>query len=176
MIKSLVRRFKVYNPENENCPVCSVLNSIYRTDSFQKEMELPEEVGNGYYRRIIIKPSMEITLSDLTFYKRLTMAGGQDNPLYCLAFCLGGALQWRVEGDKKEYEIKGGESYIFNGNQGNSICSYNPGQRFWGLSIQLDSEIITNFIHHMGKENSPFRRLSYGDSFSIRKNFHLPSS
>ncbi|AOY74502.1 helix-turn-helix transcriptional regulator [Clostridium formicaceticum] len=153
MIENVSEKHKVFNPKNKNCPVCAMLNSIYTTDSFQKEMQMPEEMGKGYYRRIIVKPSMEIKISDITFYKGITMGERQGDPAYYLAFCLGEALQWRVEEDKKEYELKCGESYIFNGNQGNSICSYNPGQRFCGLGIQLEAEMITSLVHHMGKEH-----------------------
>lgn len=170
MIKNEIQKYRVFNPKNENCPVCAVFNNIYNTDAFQNEMKIPEEAGKGYYRRIIVKPSMEITISDTTFYERMTMAGGQDNPLYCLAFCLGEALRWRVEGNKKEYEIECGENYIFNGNQGNGICSYNPGQRFLGISIQLDTKIISSLIHHMGKEHAR-TGLFYGNSTFYKKKF-----
>jgi AraC-like DNA-binding protein len=150
------QKYKVYNPESENCPVCTVLNSIYRADSFHNEMEIPEKIGKGYYRRIIVKPSMEISITDVSFYKSMTMVGRQENsPLYNLSFCLGDTIRWRIEENKEEYEIESGENYISKGYWGNGICRYRPGQRFWGISIRLDSEIITSLIQHLGKENLP---------------------
>lgn len=170
MIESAAPKYTMFNPENANCPVCAGLNSIYRRNSFQNELELPEAAGKGYYRRIIVKPSMEITISDMTFYERVTMAGGPDHHIYGLAFCLGEAFRWRVEGNKQEYEIEGEENYIFNGNRGNSICSYVPGQRFWGLSIQLDSETIASLLRHLGKERSR-TGLSYGSNLFYKRRF-----
>ncbi|ACV63462.1 transcriptional regulator, AraC family [Desulfofarcimen acetoxidans DSM 771] len=153
-MENMAPKYKVFNPKNENCTVCAVLNSIYRSDSFQIETEIPKQFGKGYYQRIIVKPSMEINISDVTFFERMTMVGGQGNPQYCFAFCLGDQFRWRLEGNKEEYEIECGENYIFSGNQVKSICSFNPGQRFWGVSIQLDSEVIKSLIHYMEKEHS----------------------
>ncbi|AOT73260.1 helix-turn-helix domain-containing protein [Geosporobacter ferrireducens] len=169
-MKKEVQKYRIFNPQNRNCSVCAVFNSIYGSDSFQKEMDIPEEAGKGYCRRTIVKPSMEINISDVTFYERITMKESLRNPQYCLAFCLGEALQWSVEENKKEYVLECGESYIFDGNQGNSICSYNPGQRFWGVSVQLDAETIANFVHHMGKEHF-CHGLSYGNSLFYKRKF-----
>ncbi|WP_347489078.1 AraC family transcriptional regulator [Desulfoscipio sp. XC116] len=170
MMENAVQKYKVYNPKNSNCPVCTMLNSIYKANLFQKEMKIPEEAGKGYYRRIILKPSMEVFIADATFSEGMTMGGGPSNPEYCLAFCLGEAFRWRLEGNKKEYEIECGENYIFHGNKGNSICSYNPGQRFYGLTVHLDSEIIASFIHHMGKRYSRIGQ-SYGNGAFYKRKF-----
>lgn len=169
-MENAVQNYKIFNPKNENCPVCDVFNNIYRTDSFQKEIKLPEEVGKGYCRRIIVKPAMEISISDMTFYESLMLGGGHDNRLYYLAFCLGEALQWRVEGNRKEYEIECGECYIFNTNQEKAICSYNPGRRFWGISIGLDAKIITSLLQYMEKDHSA-ALLSYGRSYFHKRKF-----
>lgn len=170
MTENLAENFKVFNPKNENCPVCDGLNTVYRSNAFQQEVEIPEEVGKGYYRRINVRPSMEIIVSDVTFHDNITMGGGQDNPLHCLAFCLGDRLWWRVEENKKEYEIECGESYIFNGNQGNSICTYDPEQRFLGVSIWLDCETIKNLIYQREKEYF-LTGLSYGSSIFYKRKF-----
>lgn len=175
MMENAVQKYKVYNPKNSNCPVCTMLNSIYKANLFQKEMKIPEEAGKGYYRRIILKPSMEVFIADATFSEGMTMGGGPSNPEYCLAFCLGEAFRWRLEGNKKEYEIECGENYIFHGNKGNSICSYNPGQRFYGLTVHLDSEIIASFIHHMGKDTPVSDNLMETVLFT-RENFRRLSS
>ena len=77
-------------------------------------MQIPEDIGKGYYRRIALNPSMDIYLSDITFNKSMEMGGNVSNPTYCLIFCLGDAFQWRAEENKKEYEIKCWESYIYS--------------------------------------------------------------
>ena len=170
MIENAFQRYKIFNPKNKNCPVCAGLNNIYKTESFQREMKVPEEVGKGYYRRIIVRPSIELFISDVTFCEDMTMVGKQDTSLYCLAFCLGDALQWRVAGNKKEYQIECGENYIVSGNWGNSVCSYNPGQRFYGLSIELNPEIIKGLFQHLGKEYAA-AELALGNTFLYKRKF-----
>lgn len=106
MFENAAQKYKYFNPVNENCPVCHGLNIIYSSSLFQKEMEIPNKIGKGYYQRIIVKPSMELNISDVTFHESITIREERDNPQYCLAFCLGDQLRWRVEGNKKEYEIE----------------------------------------------------------------------
>jgi len=161
MMENAVRKYKVFNPKNENCSVCAGVNSMYRADCFQQEFKIPERFGKGYYRRMIVKPSMELFIPDVTFYETMMMRGSRVNHLHGFAFCLGGTHLWRVKGNKQEYELACGESYIFNRFQGDSAYCYNPGQRFWGLRVEFDSELITSLIHHLGKESS-HDGLSYG--------------
>ncbi len=170
MENAVLQKYQVFNPGNRNCPVCAALNNIYRADVLQKEMVITGEKGQGYFKRVILKPSMEVFISDVTFNESLTMQEESGNPQYCLAFCLGERFRWRVEGSKKEHEIECGESYIFCGSQGDSVCRYNPGQRFYGLSIHLDREIIINIARQMEKEG--FRSgLAYGNGVFYKRRF-----
>lgn len=163
-IDPTAREYQVFNPEDENCQVCAELSRVYKTGLFQNTMEIPESVGQGYCRRMVIKPSMEISISDMTLYESMTIGGRPDASQYNLVFCLGERFSWRMEGNKREYEIACGESGMFSQNQGISTSSYHPaGQRFWGLSIELDVEIITNLMQHRGQELA-LARLSGGDS------------
>lgn len=162
MENTVFQNYQVFNPGNRNCPVCAALNNIYRADVLQKEIVIPGEKGKGYLKKVILKPSMEVFISDVTFSESLTMKEESGNPQYCLAFCLGEGFRWRAEGNRKEYEIDCGENYIFYGNQGYSTCRYNPGQRFYGLSIHLDRETITNFVQQIKKEGSR-AGFSYGN-------------
>ncbi len=169
MIKNAMPKFKVVNPKNEECLICAGLNRIYKTDFFQQEMEIPEKFGKGYCRRIIVKPSLEMFIYNGTLYEKIIMRGRQNNPQNWLVFCMGDSIQWLLEGKQQEYVVAGGENYIMNCSQDNHLCIYNPGQ-FLGLSIQLDSEIITNFIQHMGKEPTRTSIFHSGTSAYKRKN------
>jgi AraC-like DNA-binding protein len=54
--------------------------------------------------------------------------------------------------NKKELEMKRGESYMCNGYEVSGICSYNSGQRFLGLNVKLDIELLMSLINSTGKE------------------------
>ncbi|QDR79888.1 helix-turn-helix transcriptional regulator [Sporomusa termitida] len=165
MIKNAGPKYQIFNPQDETCPICVGLNHIYRTNSFQNEMKVPEAVGEGYCRRIVVKPSMRISISDMTFHERMTMGERQGSSLYSLAFCLGEGFLWRVEGNpKREYGIACGESCIFNRDQGISISSYDPGSRFLGICVEFDFDIITSFMQHREKDQA-HNRLFTGSNF-----------
>ncbi len=155
MIKNAVSNNQIFNPQDGTCPVCAGLDHIYRTSSFQTEMRVPETIGEGYFRRIVVKPSMRLSVSDMTFYEKITMGEKQRSSLYSLAFCLGEEFCWQVEGKpKQEYGIVCGESCMFNRNQDISVSSYHPGSRFWGISVEFDLGIIASFMQHRGKEHA----------------------
>lgn len=151
MIDNAVPQQQIFNPQDENCPVCAGLDRIFRADSFQSELEIPAAIGKGYCRRIVIKPSMTISISDMTFYKKMTMGGRHDHSLYKLAFCLGEGFLCQV-GNKQEYEVAGGASYMFSQDRGIGVSSCHlPGQRVLGLNIDIASELITGFLEQRGQ-------------------------
>lgn len=155
MIKNAVSKNQIFNPQDRACPICASLDHIYRTGSFQTEMKVPEAVGEGYFRRIVVKPSLRLSISDVTFHKRITIGEKQGSSLYSLAFCLGEGFHWRVEGNpKREYGIACGESCIFNRNQDISISSHHPGSHFWGIYVEFDLDIIAGFMQHRGKDHA----------------------
>lgn len=164
----MIQKYKTYNPKNKNCPLCTVFNSIYTGNSFENEKKVPIDVGRGYYKRILVTPSIEIAISDITVDSIITVGERQKNPVYCLAFCLGDSFKWKVEGKKDFFEIDNGECYIFNGFETNSLCSFNPGQRFWGVSIQLDSKTISDIIYYVDKGQFLSRKKA-GDSFLYKR-------
>jgi AraC-like DNA-binding protein len=170
MIESTFPKYQTFNPKDPNCPVCAIINSLNGMESFQKKLEIPKAAGEGYYCKIVIKPSMIITCADIIFHDQIKMVGIQKNPGYALAFCLGEALRWRVEGNKKEYAIERDENYIFSGTDGKSMCYFNPGERFWGIHIHLEPEIIAGLIQSLGEER--FRTgLFYGNGIVYKKKF-----
>ncbi len=165
MRENAAKKYQIFNPHDETCPVCGGLNHIYTSNLFHNEMKVPETVGEGYCRRIVVKPSMKISISDMTFYERITMGEKQENPLYTMAFCLGEGFWWQVEGKPpREYGIACGESCIFNRGQGISISNYQPGSRFWGICVEFDLDIIAGFMQHRSKDHA-CQRLFAGRNF-----------
>lgn len=161
--ENVIPKNHIFNPDDENCPICNKLSHIYRTDLFETEMKIPDTLGDGYCRRIVVKPSMKLLIGDMTFHETMTMGGKQNDSLYNFAFCLGEGFLWRVGDDKREYETSCGESCLFNRNQGESIIStYLPGKRILGLNIEIDAESVASLVAHRGKQQA--HSLPYGSS------------
>ncbi|MGR3779427.1 helix-turn-helix transcriptional regulator [Bacillus paramycoides] len=174
-----MKSFQMLNPEDANCPVSIALNSIHWSNSLQKTVDVHTEEAQGCYRKIVVKPALDINISDVTFRKEMTIISNMNHPVYYLAFCMGDALQWKMEGHRKEYEIETGESFIFNGVQGKSTNYYFPKQRFWGVSIPLETEMLTHILHQLKEErtcatlignNTSIYQKKY--SFAIKRILH----
>ncbi len=164
-------KYKIFNPDKKDCPVSDMFNSLYKTDTFQNEQIMPGETGKGYCQRYVLSPSMEIFISDITFYKNISMREKMyPVPHYGVAFCMEDPFQWTMEGSAKEYEIGCGESYIFNGIYGNSDCSYCAGQRFSGISLRYDPGVIKGVAGHMSK-NYDFTEFGYDRGHFFTKKF-----
>lgn len=170
IMENSMAKYKVFNPERQNCPICEVYNGIDSLKSFQKEVKIPEAFGEGYCRKILVKSSMEISISDVTFCERITLGGGHNNQFYCFAFCLGDPLRWREEGNKQEYEISCGENYIFDKRYKKGICTYQPGQRFLGIRIDLEEKLLVGLMNYLGKEDG-HGKLSRESTVLLKKKF-----
>lgn len=153
MMENLSSLYEIYNPNDNHCPICTGLNGIYQSKAFQNKLLIPKELGEGYYQRLVIRPSMEVVATDISIYERITMGETQYRPIHNLAFCLGEPLHWHIEGEKEEYEIRKGECYLFGDRQGNSICTYEPRHQFKGFSIQMDDGTIEMLMAQEGKDN-----------------------
>lgn len=168
MADNAVPKYKAYNPKSETCSMSAIINGLYRMDSFQKEYIIPGEIGKGYCRRQVVSPAIEIFVADITVCENITMGGKQESPHYGLAFCMGDPLLWWAEGNQRDYEIGCGESYIFDGNLGRSLCSYRAGKRFFGVNVQYVPDIIANLLSHMSSASTG---LTYGSSPLYVKQF-----
>ncbi|MFT4006368.1 MAG: AraC family transcriptional regulator [Lacrimispora sp.] len=152
MIDPAALEYKIYNPEKRDCPVSRLFNNLYKSNMFQSEHLVPKELGEGYGKRYVLNSSMEIFISDITFYENLTMREEiNTSPHYGLSFCLEDPLHWWKDDNKKEYEIGCGESYIFNGLSGSNSCIYFAGKRFFGVSLRYDPKVIQDLVTHFGK-------------------------
>lgn len=148
-------KYKVYNPEKKDCPVSRMFNSLYMADEFQREQQIPEDVGKGYGIRYVLNQSTEIFISDATFYENITIQEeAYTSPHYGLSFCLEDPFRWQMDGSRKEYEMSCGESYIFNGLSGSNSSTYRAGMRFLGLSFQYSPDVIYDMVAHMSKRNA----------------------
>ncbi|WP_207650779.1 helix-turn-helix transcriptional regulator [Sporobacter termitidis] len=87
----------------------------------------------------------------MTFNEDLTLREEISFPAhYGLAFCLEDPLYWRLDGGG-EYEIGPGESYVFNGLRGSSMCTYYAGKRFSGISLQCGAGVLAALTESAGE-------------------------
>ena len=168
----------VVNPHNGNCQICDGFNSLYHADSFEKEIRLPNLVGDGYCRRIALKPSVEISIVDMTFFGDMAIDGrGGDRPsFYDLSFCLEGSFRWRTKEKNLELEAQRGDSLMLCGETAYGLSNIDKGQHFSYVNIKMREDFIAGLLSLAGAGNltpaalcSPTRFQKGETSFSAKR-------
>ena len=138
------------NLDDADCALCTGLNSLYQQNVFQQEMRVPENIGEGHFTRIIVKPSIEIAICDMTFHQDITIGRkpGESRPVYDLSFCLGGRMQWASKDHTREYDVTHGDSCIFNHEDSFSMVDIHSGQHFSYINIGISVDAIEEICRH----------------------------
>ena len=158
------------NPNNRNCPVSGIMNGIYRSHAYEKETQLPENVGKGYCRKVIIQPSLEILIHDMTFLGNNIMSGSgkSGNDIYTI-FCLGNDFKWQLNETGKEYEIKSGENYIADATGMDCSTNFYEGQRCFQLSVKMSRGFLPELFDNIDIESLIDGKLRNADHFNKNK-------
>lgn len=159
----LSRDYFIFNTQKRDCRISSLFNNTFCGTIYDNEIRLPQELGDGYCKRIIVKPKLEIAITDIRLRESVELGAGLNIHSYGLSFCLGESIHWRVEGAKDEYAIGEGEGYAFKEMEGNGICSYLSERRFVGMSIQFSRELIDKLIAYLGRAYAE-NVITYGNS------------
>lgn len=151
MEDNIVRYPEVYNPYNEDCRICEGLNYVYHPDFADQKMKLPEYVGNGYCKKIMIKPNLGVSIVDMTFSRDFIIRGqGEYNDnFYDLSFCLEGDFRWKTDENSIEYEANSDDNFILNGKGTQGISNFKKGQHFSYISFRMEKNVISPIFHRV---------------------------
>lgn len=152
------------NPTDPGCSFCADVNRVYASDSFQEEMWLPESIGQGYYRKIFVRPSMEISITDMTFHQNIVLDGCakvQKTP-FCMFFCLGSPLHWRMYEEKREFAVETGDSCMYDTGISCAEWEIPEGTRLFGLNIHMGRNILGEWIRNAETEDLLMDSLQRG--------------
>ncbi|WP_341277711.1 AraC family transcriptional regulator [Paenibacillus sp. FSL H8-0537] len=132
------RWYEIANTVNQSCVLADHLNQLYRSSSLEQRVNMPEELGRGYWQLSQIQSSMELVLCDAFFNRETSLQSLERDNSLKLSFCLGQSLQWNAEGLRKEYHLEHGEVSAFGLLPTNSSCQFNVNQHIRGLTLKLD--------------------------------------
>ena len=138
----------IFNPNDRDCPLCTGLNNIYHHNQFQQYMILPECIGKGYYKRTIIKPSIEIAICDMSFHDKISMGGQKSRakPSYNFSFFLGGEMRMLTKNHKFDYTAHRGDSFVSNGNTPFEVLEVGEGQHYSSIAIMLNDDAFRDMF------------------------------
>ncbi len=138
--------FKIMNNQDQACSFCIGLTKLFNKNSFESIWALPEAVGKGYCKRIVIQPLCEMVIYDMTFYEDISLFQSQNQSWYTLDFSLGEDTRGHVCLKERMLENKG--CGIVIGRRDNSTFNYQAHKRYYGMTIYMHSESLTCFIRN----------------------------
>jgi AraC-like DNA-binding protein len=147
--------YEIANSENEACSLALDLNRMYRLQSFEQMVSLPEQMGEGYWQRIQISPMIELVLCDVRFRQEVTLSSREMGSNMNLGFCLGDDIKWSMKGRKSDFGLGSGEVSAYGNLSSNYQCQYDAGRHFQGLTLKMNHMEANSGLLHL-----PLNRLT----------------
>lgn len=154
-MESIERYCEIKNAEDSKCALTVNLNEMYRTCSSEQVVEMPKEMGTGYWQRFRTNSSIDIVICDVRFHKKMTLSSREGEKNINLGFCLGESIRWSVEGKKGEFGLDPGEVSAFGVLQTSNRCQYDVERHFQGLTLKLNHMESMGALQHL-----PLHKLS----------------
>ncbi|MFB9275509.1 helix-turn-helix transcriptional regulator [Cohnella cellulosilytica] len=138
--------YEIVNPQDRQCPLTARLNNLYGTvepkpgpiERFERTVQVPQGMGNGYWQHTRLRPSVDLVLSEACFQRPITLSSIEREESVNLGFCLGERIHWRMEGKKEEMALDTGEVMAYVNTEAPNSCQYDSGRLFKGFTLKLD--------------------------------------
>lgn len=124
-------------------------------------IELCESAGEGFFRRMPIRPGMQWSAIDLRLKESRSFQVEMRYPHLELSFALSGATNWSVRGSRAEWELRGGECGLNFLHDASVRFEIPKTERLVGLELRMDFRLWRNLF-------AEFRWLTKG-SFYCQK-------
>ncbi len=128
--------YNVTNRQEEECRVCTGLADFYRRAGFESEFYIPQELGDGYYRRISPGGLLEIFICNNMFYSPFHVEAKAGQASYGLGFCLGEGMQWDLQGVRQSLRFDTDECFVAGSEEGKKYFTYAAGKKYYTLCIK----------------------------------------
>ncbi|WP_168735748.1 helix-turn-helix domain-containing protein [Cohnella fermenti] len=113
------------------------LTTLYRQSAFEQTAHIPSQLGEGYWRRIRTGPAIDLIQCDVRFHEAVVMGSREAEEIVSLGCCLDEGIRWSVEGRADEIGLDRGEISAFGDLRTASVCRYEEGKRFRGVSVNI---------------------------------------
>ncbi len=149
----------LFNPSDKNCPVCEKINTMYGQDQFQQCITLPEWIGKGYFKRTIIRPSVEIAICEMRFYNKFRVSGNRQSPGYDFSFSFGEEIQFPTNNSQCNYTLHSGDNCVLDRNICFGITDIDEGQHLSYINIGLSNDTLNTIFNNTAVDRALMRLL-----------------
>ncbi|GGG13619.1 AraC family transcriptional regulator [Paenibacillus albidus] len=158
--------YEIKNLQITSCPLTNGLNDLYREQPAQlQRLQVPEQIGQGYWERIRVNSFLELLICDMSFHKYTQMSSREQDNSIKWSFCLGDSVDWREEASGRTYELKAGEMSVFGHKPTLALGQYHAGSHIQGITVKMDSSRLP------GDQLHPVSQVVMGSMDSADKPF-----
>jgi len=104
-------------------------------------MKMPEEWGDGYFRRIQLRPGMELHSMDVSLRENHVFLVDVHYPHLEISFTLDGNGNWTITGSQKECSISSGRGNIIYINETQIRFEQRHSERLTHLELRIDMRL-----------------------------------
>lgn len=113
------------------------LNRIYGRDFSESFYRLPQALGEGYCRRIIPSPELEVNVYDFCFQKEFTLEETTYANACHITFNLADDMEYTIRGSGELWALERDDSCVYRGKYIDGFHTFIPGERCYGITLTL---------------------------------------
>ncbi len=112
---------------------------VHSSTSPRSSMELPAEMGAGFYTQIQLRGGIRIAGVDMTFARPVSLAGitAPDASQCHFLFCFGGSMQWENLESGEEFAVEEAQSCVMNAANASGRSFFQEGGGINGFGVTI---------------------------------------
>lgn len=144
-------------------------NNIYETR--EKYFWAPKDIGDGYYKRMLLGKSIEISTEKIKYNEDTKMSGKSFGDAYSLYFSLNKDMNWREEYSKRDFSINEKLGAFMKINEIFESCILEKEKKYNCLSISISKERLKEYfnIEEILKYNSLKENKFFAETFEVNE-------
>ncbi len=113
------------------------LNRIYSRDFSERFYRLPQALGEGYCRRIILSPELEVNIYDFCFQREFTLEETTYANACHITFNLADEMEYTIRGSGELFALERDDSCVYRGKFIDGFHTFIPGEHCYGITLTL---------------------------------------
>ena len=158
MLDKGMKEYEIKNVLEDRCSICKDLTNIYNLQANDCEVQVPKEMGNGYFKESVSYENIQIINFNMCFNRKVEIKGISKTPHIDMFFCAGDRIEWEFDGNKDQFEILNGESFFAKAKNRENIkrCTYLPERNFNFIEIKIHPKKFHQITENIEKEWDAF--------------------
>lgn len=142
-------RYDIESMHPRHRPLAESLNDLYRPQSADSNrMQVPEQLGQGFWERFKVNAAIEIAVCDMCFHENIKMCSYEQNGAIKWGYCLGAPIEWEDNATKRSYRLQYGEMSVHGHQPADCVGYYLAETQYCGITVKIHPGFIDSLHLH----------------------------